>query len=251
MKPQAEKTCAVPCPVHIARCGAAALAPAHCAHRPWRNFLFRLLVVLSANCAMANSLQAQDLELIAVSEPVSGCALGNSEPVSMRVVNHGPTLAAGTSFQVLYWIDGGSAVNGLVTLDNALPTNSTLDYSFVTTADLSVPGEYIFNVSLNLAGDINPGNNTVTGYRVRNSALSVAGVVGAPASGSAGTLSVSGQTGDVVQWEESPDGERWFKLASSSVTQGYSGLGEPTRFRVRVKSGECPAAVSAAVTVTP
>ncbi len=248
MKPQAEKTCVPPCPVHIARSGVA--APAHCAHRPLRNLLLRLMVVLAASVA-ATTLQAQDLELIAVSEPVSGCALGNSEPVSMRVINHGPTLPAGTSFQVMYWIDGGGAVNGMVTLDNALPTNSTLNYSFVTTTDLSVPGEYIFNVSLNLAGDINPGNNTVTGYRVRNSALSVAGVVAAPGSGSAGTLSVSGQTGDIVQWEESPDGERWFKLASNSAAQAYSGLAEPTRFRARVANGDCPAVVSDPVIVLP
>ncbi len=249
MKPQAEGSVTADHFVHADRTGVAATA--RFARRKYRSLLFRLLVVLSANCAMANLLQAQDLELIAVLAPVSGCALGNSEPVSMRVINHGPTLPAGTSFQVLYWIDGGGAVNGMVTLDYALSTNSTLNYSFVTTADLSVPGDYIFNVSLNLAGDINPGNNTVTGYRVRNSAPSVAGIVSAPGIGSAGTLSVSGQTGDIVQWEESPDAERWFKLANGSVTQAYSGLAEPTRFRVRVANGDCLAVVSDPVNVLP
>lgn len=125
-------------------------------------------------------------------------------------------------------------------------------YSFTTPANLSAPGNYVFDASVNLPGDVNPSNNAATGHAVANDAPSVGGsVTGPPAPTRAGTLDLAGCTGDVLQWEESPDGQRWFALANAGATQAFSGLRATTQFRARVRSGSCAEALSNRVTVTP
>jgi hypothetical protein len=231
-------------------------AVAHCLHCANRlrartaRFLAGALMCAGLSAFWA-PVQAQDLALTNLLQPVSGCALSSSENVTIRIFNHGPTLTAGSTIQVLYAFVGGSAFNDLITLGSDFSSKTSLDFTFTTPANLSAPGDYHLMVALNLAGDINPGNNTIHDTLVRNAAPSVAGTIGAPASGGSGTLTLSGHTGAVVQWEESPDAQRWFKLASDSTTQDFSGLSNVTRFRVRVVNAPCPAAVSNAVTVVP
>jgi hypothetical protein len=213
--------------------------------------LFVALMCAGLPALWAPTVQAQDLALTTLMQPASGCALTSSEDVTIRMFNHGSSLTAGATIQVLYGFVGGSAFNDLITLGSDFPSKTSLDFTFATPADLSAPGDYHLMVALNLAGDINPGNNTLHDTLVRNTAPSVAGTINVPASGGSGTLSLSGHTGAVAQWEESPDAQRWFKLASDSTTQNFSGLTEATHFRVRVVNAPCPAAVSNAVTVVP
>jgi hypothetical protein len=215
-----------------------------------RRFLACVLMCAGLSAFWAPA-QAQDLALTNLMQPVSGCALTSSENVTIRIFNHGPTLTTGSTIQVLYGFVGGSAFNDLITLGSDFSSKTSLDFTFTTPADLSAPGDYHLMVALNLVGDINPGNNTLHDTLVRNAAPSIAGTISAPASGSSGTLTLSGHTGAVAQWEESPDAQRWFKLASDSSTQNFSGLTEATHFRVRVVNAPCAAAVSNAVTVLP
>lgn len=207
--------------------------------------------VLFALTMVAPRAHAQDLALSAVLAPVSGCALGNSESVSMRITNFGPSLPAGTSILVLYSLDGGAAVNDVVLLGNTLPSNASVVHTFAVAADLSTPGSHVFTLAINPAGDLNPGNNTLTGYTVLHTAPTVAGTLAGPASGASGTLTLSGTLGTVVQWEESPDLLRWFKLANSSSTQAFADLRATTHFRVRVANAPCTAALSNVLTIVP
>ncbi|MBB4108686.1 beta strand repeat-containing protein, partial [Pedobacter zeae] len=65
-------------------------------------------------------------------------------------------------------------------------------------------------------------------------------------------LSISGQTGNVVFWQSSPNNSTWTDIAGTenltSITPGV--LTATTYYRVRVKSGACAEAITPAVTVT-
>ncbi|MBK8283779.1 MAG: hypothetical protein IPK97_02270 [Ahniella sp.] len=97
-------------------------------------------------CVLALSVSpvvAQDLEMLALSAPQSGCNLGSNEAVRVRLLNHGPTLPAGTSFLILYTVSNGSpASNDLVTLTEPLLTNNSIELQFSAPANLSAPGSY-------------------------------------------------------------------------------------------------------------
>ncbi|MBL8298362.1 MAG: hypothetical protein JNN30_08450 [Rhodanobacteraceae bacterium] len=195
---------------------------------------------------------AQDIGVTAITAPVGGCALTANESVTIVLYNYGPTLTAGSSFNVWYSINAGAPVPEMLTLASNLLTNSRLAYTFTTQANLSTPGSYTFDATATLVGDINPTNNATTGYAVTNWATSVGGTLTTPPVGSAGTLTLTGYTGQVVQWEQTDDiGARWFVLSNTSATQTYASLRAPARFRARVRNGLCGEAVSNVVMATP
>lgn len=207
-----------------------------------------LLALIAAGSA---PMFAQDLAAVAVGAPATSCGLSNAEPIRVTLFNFGPNLPAGSSFNVSYTVGAGAPVVELVVLASTLLTNSTLIYTFTTTADLSAPGTYALQGAVLLAGDTNPTNNVTPTVSVTNVASSIGGTVSGPASGASGTLNLSGQRGSVVQWEESPDQLRWFRLVNTSTSQSFSALSAPTHFRVRVVNAPCPAALSNVVQVLP
>jgi len=87
--------------------------------------------------------------------------------------------------------------------------------------------------------------------------LSVGGTVSGGttvcASGNSGTLTLTGDTGSVVQWESSLDNITWSAIANTTTTQNYLNLVDSTYYRVIVKSGVCPSdtAVEDTVMVDP
>lgn len=206
-----------------------------------------LLAAIAAPAAAQN-----DVSVTAIVSPQSGCALTATEPVTIRLFNYGATLPAATSFNVSYAINSGAPVTEIITLGSALTSNTAFTYTFTTQANLSVPGAYTFNATVSLAGDVSPANNAFTGYVAVNSAPSVGGTVAASPPASSGTLTLSGNTGNVVQWEESDDGGlRWFVVSNQSTTLGFANLRTATKFRARVRNGDCPDALSSIATVTP
>ncbi len=89
----------------------------------------------------------------------SGCTLTNAEPVTVTVFNYGGS--ALTDFDVSYSIDGGTPVVEHVTGVNVAPSTS-YNYTFTQTADLSTLGYYTINANINLTGDSDGSNNTVS-----------------------------------------------------------------------------------------
>ena len=219
----------------------------------FRTLAHRAAIALTAIAAMlssaASTAQSIDPALTELVSPASGCMLG-AEPVTIRIFNNnGPPLAAGTTILALFSVDGGSANNHAFTLDAELPTNASRLFTFTATADLSAPGDHAFSVSIHLGTDTNTQNNTISNLQIRNTPPSDAGVLQLDIGGD--SVSVDGELGEIVQWEESIDGLRWIKLANADTTLPFAALTTPTQFRVRVANAPCPATVSAAVTVTP
>ena len=213
------------------------------------------LYTLFLSVLFASALNAQDISVIAITSPVSGCALTSTENVTIRIFNYGPTLVAGSSFNVSYTINGGLPVTELLVLGANMLTNSTLNYTFTTQADLSVPGSFTFDATCALPGDVNPGNDAFTGYLVTNTAASVGGTVTGPGSvcfsGNSGNLTLAGQTGNVLRWEYSTDGGfTWINVTNTTTTQPYNNLTVPTQYRAVVQNGGCATAFSSVASIT-
>ena len=198
---------------------------------------------------------SQDLSVIAITSPVSGCALTATENVTIRIFNFGPNLPAATSFNVSYTINAGAPVTELVTLASPLLTNSTLNYTFTTQANLATAGTYTFTATVSIAGDINPSNDAFTGYTVTNTAASVGGTVSGGTnvciSGNSGILTLSGHTGNILEWQRSTDGGvTWISISNTTTTQSYLNLTVPTQFRALVQNGSCASATSSIASMT-
>jgi len=65
-----------------------------------------------------------------------------------------------------------------------------------------------------------------------------------------GTLTLNGQTGNVLRWESSSDGGvTWVNIANTTTTQTYSNISTTTMYRAVVQSGVCLPDNSATATV--
>jgi hypothetical protein len=100
---------------------------------------------------------ASDLELYK-GYSNSGCSLSSSEQVSVIIVNKG--ISPQTNFSISYKINGGAPVSEIVT--TTISFGDTLNYTFNTTADLSVDGVYNFEFETQVNNDQVPSNNIFT-----------------------------------------------------------------------------------------
>jgi uncharacterized repeat protein (TIGR01451 family) len=85
--------------------------------------------------------------------------------------------------------------------------------------------------------------------------LSVGGTIASDATvcagSNSGTLTLSGQTGNVVQWEFSTNGgTSWTPIANTTLTLSYLNLTATTLYRAIVKSGICTTATSSTATIS-
>jgi len=66
-----------------------------------------------------------------------------------------------------------------------------------------------------------------------------------------GTLTLSGQTGNVLKWEYLVDnGTNWSPISNTTTSLTYTNLTQTTQYRAVVQSGGCTTATSAAATIT-
>ncbi|MCW3072206.1 MAG: C-terminal target protein [Bacteroidetes bacterium] len=197
---------------------------------------------------------AQDVSVIAITAPVSGCSLSATSSVTISVKNVGLTDLSGTPFNLSYTVNAGAPVTDAVSFVSFAP-NTTVSYTFVSPANLSLAGTYTFTAYSTLAGDINNTNNAVTGYTVTSTAPSVGGTVSGGTNvcngANAGTLTLSGHTGSVQNWEYSVDGgTTWISISNTTTSQSYSNLTVQTKYRAQVQNGTCASATSTIATMT-
>ncbi|HEX4956958.1 MAG TPA: S8 family serine peptidase [Lacibacter sp.] len=92
------------------------------------------------------------------------CNAGTNANVSIRVKN--VTGNSYTNVPVYFRVDNGSSVAGTIPV---LAANSTVDYTFVATADLSAFKAYEIDAWVQLPGDNYAVNDSITDYQVNNS----------------------------------------------------------------------------------
>lgn len=102
---------------------------------------------------------ATEVGVSAIVSPNSGCGLTNSETVTITVKNFGAPLPSGTVIPVGYSWAGGPYVNETLTLGATLGTNTTVNYTFATGLNLSMPGTGILRARTAMVGDPISSNN--------------------------------------------------------------------------------------------
>ena len=98
---------------------------------------------------------AVDMGVIAVTAPVSGCVLGTQEQVSVRLSNFGS--AAQTNFPVSFSVNGATPV--VETYQGTVNPGDTVQFTFATRADLSLPGSYVVRGATAMTNDAFPVND--------------------------------------------------------------------------------------------
>jgi hypothetical protein len=91
--------------------------------------------------------------------PNSGVNLGSSEPVVIKIKNHGTNSVSNIPWSVNMTGQGSASFNG--TYSGSLAPGADVEIS-VGTVNLSAYGTYNFEACTNLAGDQNPGNDCKT-----------------------------------------------------------------------------------------
>jgi len=99
---------------------------------------------------------ALDLGVSSILSPSSGTLLSNAEQVTVVITNFGG--ATQTDFEVTFVLNDGESVTEVVA--GPLEGNSTMEYTFTQTVDLSIPGNYTLTVSTSLPGDDVPSNDS-------------------------------------------------------------------------------------------
>lgn len=102
----------------------------------------------------------QDLKDSLVVNPVSSCTLSSEEQISIIVKNTGNQTLKDQNVNVSYQInDGTPDLESLVFSGNP---GSFVTYNFKKTANLSEPGTYKIFTKIQMAGDVQPENDTLT-----------------------------------------------------------------------------------------
>jgi hypothetical protein len=90
------------------------------------------------------------------------CGFGNNEPVQVELENLGSVVSTG--YTVSYTVNGGPAVTQA---GPSLAPGTPTSFTFTTGANLSAAGSYTIVVTVNMVGDPEPANNSVT-YTISN-----------------------------------------------------------------------------------
>jgi len=101
-------------------------------------------------------LAGHDIEVSSITAPVSGCSLGNAEPVVVNIRNLG--FADEHQFPVSYKINGNTVTE---TFTDTIAPGNTGTYVFAQTANLSALGSHTITAYCALTGDIDLSNDTI------------------------------------------------------------------------------------------
>ena len=102
-------------------------------------------------------LNPNDLGVTGISSPVSGTNLSATELVTIEITNFGG--AEQSNFEVSYELNGEQVTE---TVDGPLAGNSSTDYIFTQTADLSAFGLYEITAIVNIENDSDDSNNSIS-----------------------------------------------------------------------------------------
>jgi gliding motility-associated-like protein len=156
--------------------------------------------------------------------------------------NSGTITVSGQSGTILRWefsTDGGSTWNNI-----SNTTASQLYTNLNTTTDYRV---------ISQGGVCTAAQSSITTITVNPVSVggSIAGSASVCITANTGTLTLSGQVGNILSWEYSTNGgASWTAIANTSTTQNYTNLTQTTQYRADVQSGVCAATTSSIATIS-
>lgn len=195
---------------------------------------FRAVVQLNA-CASANATAAT----VTVTPVAGGTTTGATTVCATS--NTGTITLSGQAGTIVRWLRSTTGGAPWTTINN---TTTSLTYN-----NLTATTTYAVAMTNGTCND----TSTLTTITVNPSSVggSIAGGTTVCANGNSGNLTLSGQTGNVVRWEQSINGGgTWTTIANTTTTQAYTNLTTTTLFRAVVQNGVCATANSSNATVT-
>lgn len=102
----------------------------------------------------------QDLEVASEAIPPNSCTLSNSEQIGIVVKNVGNQPLSDQTVLVSYQVNGATPVESSFVFTG--DTGTSVTYYFATTANLSAVGTYKIFTKIQMAGDVQPDNDTLT-----------------------------------------------------------------------------------------
>ncbi|MDQ3046125.1 MAG: gliding motility-associated C-terminal domain-containing protein [Bacteroidota bacterium] len=194
------------------------------------------VIVMSGLCGNDTSTTA----VIEVNPPTVGGMVTANDTVCSGM-NNGTLYLNGHTGTILGWeisTDGGFNWSPLSNTSDSLVYNN-----------LTITTSYRVNVKSGICNADISSSATITVNPV-----SVAGTLSGATPGcennNTGTLTLSGYTGNIQNWESSTDGgATWSLIVNTNPTYSYVNLSDTTWFRVIVQSGVCAADTSAAINV--
>ncbi len=197
--------------------------------------LFRVLVQ-NGICAS----QYSNNVTITVS-PVTVAGILSANATVCTSANNGTLSLAGFTGSILQWESSADNGNSWTTIAN---TTNNLTYNNLTATT-------IYRVLVQSGGCALQYSNNAT---ITVNPVTVAGTLSANAtvcaSSNNGMLSLSGYTGNIIQWESSTDGNTWTVIANTNAGFTYNNLTVTAIYRVLVQSGVCASQYSNNVTIT-
>jgi hypothetical protein len=192
-------------------------------------------VVQNGSCTPANS----DMATITVNVSSVGGTVSGSTSVCAGN-NSGSLTLSGYAGAITKW---QFSTNGGANWTDIANTTTSQSYS-----NLTQTTQYRAVI-----GGCATANSSIATITVSQASVggSVSGSAAVCAGSNSGTLSLSGQTGDVIRWESSVDnGVNWSTISNTNTTQTYTNLTQTTQYRAVVLSGVCATANSSVATVT-
>ena len=179
-----------------------------------------------------------------------------------QLVNAGQTVVLVVHAVNITTTAGGSATPGAYRL--SIDGLSPLEYSVDNGTNWQTSNTFssLAPASYNLVSRSAPTNSCPVSLTTNPVVLSIQGSsVGGTISADAtvcngtiasGTLTLSGQTGNIVRWESSTDGfvSNIVPISNTVATYNYSGVTQTTQFRAVVKDGVCAEVNSTSATIT-
>ncbi|MEC9222142.1 MAG: hypothetical protein VYD24_06515, partial [Bacteroidota bacterium] len=174
-----------------------------------------------------------DLLPTAITSPTNGCLLSASENVEVRIARGDNSTAGPVGFSVTVT----TTVNGTTyptetSSVSLVPYQAALISGSSAPIDFSAPGIYDIQCIISYGGTI-AANDTITTSVISSvlpGALSPDETV---CEGDNGQITLSGNSGEIVQWEESVDGGiNWSALGNTTNSLNYTNIAQTTSYRV-------------------
>ncbi|MEC8627879.1 MAG: hypothetical protein VXY37_05725, partial [Bacteroidota bacterium] len=194
-----------------------------------RQAFYALCIVFLAQLSFAQT----DLLPTAITSPTNGCLLSASQNVEVRVAR-GDNVTPGS---VNYSVTVTTTVNG-TTYPAETSNVSLVPYqaAFISGSsapiDFSAPGIYDIQCVISYGGTITA-NDTITTSVISSVLPGSLSADETVCEGDNGQINLTGNSGEIVQWEESIDGGiNWSALGNTTNSLNYTNIAETTSYRV-------------------
>jgi gliding motility-associated-like protein len=225
-----------------------------------RKFQNGLLMFIATTLLISQQAYTQDVGVTAVTSVTDYCNRTTDISVTVNWKTFDNS-AASLPITFNFSLNGVTKTGGGESYPAAIGSSAG-SFTFSTLIDDAdlVNGQNILTASATTATDGNSSNDAAT-FTFNNWVPSVGGSVAGNATycagSGAGTVTLSGHTGTILEWQSSIDNAAsWSSIPSATTTTfNYSNLNTTTLYRAKIQSGggaggSCPVAFSAFATIT-